>query len=84
MASFYAGVVRAQTIGGPKTASDPITQFIMRLARKAIVSRPEAAAASRQIGRAVWCIRQHTHTTTDPHFMRSYRVRNICAKLMIS
>src|SRR5262245_11394084 len=36
---LYAGVVRAQTIGGPKTASDPISQVIMRLARKAIASR---------------------------------------------
>jgi hypothetical protein len=47
LASLYAGVVRAQTTGGAKTASDPITQVIMRLARKAIVSRPEAAAASK-------------------------------------
>jgi hypothetical protein len=47
LASLYAGVVRAQTIGGPKTASDPISQVIMRLARKAIVSRPEIAAASK-------------------------------------
>jgi hypothetical protein len=45
LASLYAGVVRAQTVGGPKTASDPISQVIMRLARKAIVSRPEIAAA---------------------------------------
>jgi hypothetical protein len=45
LASLYAGVVRAQTNGGPKTASDPIGQVIMRLARKAIVSRPEIAAA---------------------------------------
>jgi hypothetical protein len=47
LASLYAGVVRVQTTGGPKTAADPITQVIMRLARKAIVSRPEAAAASK-------------------------------------
>jgi len=47
LVSLYAGVVRAQTIGGPKTASDPISQVIMRLARKAIVSRPEVAAASK-------------------------------------
>jgi hypothetical protein len=46
LASLYAGVVRAQALGGPKTASDPISQVIMRLARKAIVSRPEIAAAS--------------------------------------
>src|SRR5262249_25534575 len=31
LASLYAGVVRAQTIGGPKTAADPIMQVIMRL-----------------------------------------------------
>src|SRR5215475_11354568 len=47
LASLYAGVVRAQTIGGPKTAFDPISQVIMRLARKAIVSRPEITAASK-------------------------------------
>jgi hypothetical protein len=47
LASLYAGVIRAQTIGGPKTASDPISQVIMRLARKAIVSRPEIVAASK-------------------------------------
>jgi hypothetical protein len=47
LASLYAGVVRAQTIGGVKTASDPISQVIMRLARKAIASRPEIAAASK-------------------------------------
>jgi hypothetical protein len=47
LASLYAGVVRTQTIGGPKTAADPISQVIMRLARKAIVSRPEVAAASK-------------------------------------
>src|SRR5262249_26424794 len=47
LASLYAGVVRAQTIGGPKTASDPISQVIMRLARKAIVSRPEIGEESK-------------------------------------
>ena len=47
LASLYTGVVRAQTIGGPKAVSDPISQVIMRLARKAIVSRPEIAAASK-------------------------------------
>src|SRR5262245_15877733 len=46
LASLYAGVVRAQTIGGLKTASDPLSQVIMRLARKAVVSRPEVLAAS--------------------------------------
>jgi len=44
LASLYAGVVRAP---GRKTASDPIGQVIMRLARKAIVLRPEAATASK-------------------------------------
>jgi hypothetical protein len=47
LASFYAGVVRVQSIGGPKAPSDPISQVIMRLARKAIMSRPEVAAASK-------------------------------------
>ena len=47
LASLFAGVVRVQSIGGPKTESDPISQVIMRLARKAIVSRPEVAAASK-------------------------------------
>src|SRR5512132_3391126 len=47
LASLYAGVIRAQTVGGPKTPSDPITQVIMRLARKAVASRPEIAAASK-------------------------------------
>jgi hypothetical protein len=47
LASLYAGVVRAETIGGPKAPTDPIAMVIMRLARKAIVSRPEAATASK-------------------------------------
>jgi hypothetical protein len=47
LASLYTGVVRAQTIGGPKTPPDPISQVIMRLARKAVISRPEVAAASK-------------------------------------
>ena len=47
LASLCAGVIRAQTIGGLKTAPDPISQVIMRLARKAIASRPEIAAASK-------------------------------------
>jgi hypothetical protein len=45
LASLYAGVVRAQTIGGSKTPTDPISQVVMRLARKAVMSRPEIAAA---------------------------------------
>src|SRR5678816_3050772 len=35
LASLYAGVVRAETIGGPKAPTDPIAMVIMRLARKA-------------------------------------------------
>jgi hypothetical protein len=46
LASLYAGVVRAQSFGGPKAPTDPVTMVIMRLARKAIMSRPEVAAAS--------------------------------------
>src|SRR5215468_6209809 len=46
LASLYAGVVRAQSIGGPKASTDPVTMVIMRLARKAVISRPEVAAAS--------------------------------------
>jgi hypothetical protein len=47
LASLYEGVVRAQSIGGPKAPTDPISQVVMRLARKAIMSRPEIAAASK-------------------------------------
>jgi hypothetical protein len=47
LASLYAGVVRAQSIGGPKAPTDPVAMVIMRLARKAIMSRPEVAAASK-------------------------------------
>src|SRR5262245_17086672 len=46
LASLYAGVVRAQSFGGPKAPTDPVAMVIMRLARKAIMSRPEVAAAS--------------------------------------
>jgi len=46
LASLYAGVVRAQSLGGPKAPTDPVAMVIMRLARKAIASRPEVAAAS--------------------------------------
>src|SRR5262245_3261167 len=46
LASLYAGVVRAQLFGGPKAPTDPVAMVIMRLARKAIASRPEVAAAS--------------------------------------
>src|SRR5262245_30792164 len=46
LTSLYAGVVRAQSFGGPKAPTDPVSMVIMRLARKAIASRPEIAAAS--------------------------------------
>jgi hypothetical protein len=47
LASLYAGVVRAQSFSGPKAPTDPVAMVILRLARKAIVSRPEIAAASK-------------------------------------
>ena len=46
LASLYAGVVRAQSFGGPKASTDPVAMVILRLARKAIISRPEVVAAS--------------------------------------
>src|SRR5262245_57902835 len=46
LASLYAGVVRAQSFGGPKAPTDPVAMVILRLARKAVISRPEVAAAS--------------------------------------
>src|SRR5262245_17309142 len=46
LASLYAGVVRAQSIGGPKAPTDPVAMVILRLARKAVILRPEVAAAS--------------------------------------
>jgi len=36
LASLYAGVVRAQSLGGPKAPTDPISMVIMRLARRAV------------------------------------------------
>jgi hypothetical protein len=47
LASLYGGVVRAQSFGGPKAPADPVAMVILRLARKAIISRPEIAAASK-------------------------------------
>src|SRR5262245_31914140 len=47
LASLYAGVVRAQSFGGPKAPTDPVAMVILRLSRKAIMSRPEVAAASK-------------------------------------
>src|SRR5262249_2819094 len=52
LASLYAGVVRAQSFGGPKAPTDPVALVIMRLARKAIASRPEVAAGSNADGLA--------------------------------
>src|SRR5262249_10547420 len=46
LTSLYAGVVRAQSFGGTKAPTDPVAMVIMRLARKAVISRPEVAAAS--------------------------------------
>ena len=46
LASLYAGVVRAQSFGGPKAPTDPVAMVILRLARKAVISRSEVAAAS--------------------------------------
>jgi len=45
--SLYAGVVRAQSFGGTRAPTDPVAMVILRLARKAIMSRPEIAAASK-------------------------------------
>jgi hypothetical protein len=47
LASLYAGVIRAQSFGGPKAQTDPVAMVILRLARKAVMSRPEIAAASK-------------------------------------
>ena len=47
LASLYAGVVRAQSFGGAKAPTDPVALVVLRLARKAILSRPEVAAASK-------------------------------------
>jgi hypothetical protein len=47
LSSLYAGVVRAQSFGGPKAPTDPVAMVILRLARKAVISRPEVAAASK-------------------------------------
>ena len=47
LASLYAGIVRAQSFGGPKAPTDPVAMVILRLARKAVISRPEIAAASK-------------------------------------
>jgi hypothetical protein len=36
LVSLYAGVVRAQSFGGPKAPTDPVAMVILRLARKAV------------------------------------------------
>jgi len=36
LASMYAGIVRMANIGGPKAPTDPVSQVILRLARKAV------------------------------------------------
>jgi hypothetical protein len=36
LASLYAGVLRAQSFGGPKAPTDPVAMVILRLARKAV------------------------------------------------
>jgi hypothetical protein len=36
LASLYAGVVRAQSFGGPKAPTDPVAMVILRLSRKAV------------------------------------------------
>src|SRR6516164_3170536 len=46
LASLYAGVVRAQSFGGSKAPTDPVAMVVLRLARKAVISQPEVAAAS--------------------------------------
>jgi hypothetical protein len=47
LASFYAGVVRAQSFRGPKAPTDPVAIVILRFARKGVILRPEVAAASK-------------------------------------
>jgi len=36
LASMYAGIVRVANVGGPKPPTDPVSQVILRLARKAV------------------------------------------------
>jgi hypothetical protein len=36
LASMYAGIVRVANVGGPKAPTDPVSQVILRLARKAV------------------------------------------------
>ena len=49
LGNLYAGVVRAQTIGGPRAATDPVGVVILRLSRKAVMKDKAAdiAAASK-------------------------------------
>jgi hypothetical protein len=36
LASMYAGIVRVANVGGPKAPTDPVSQVILRLARRAV------------------------------------------------
>ena len=36
LASMYAGIVRVANVGGPRAPTDPVSQVILRLARKAV------------------------------------------------
>src|SRR6516225_4569693 len=36
LAAMYEGIVRAAAVGGPKAPTDPVSQVILRLARKAV------------------------------------------------
>ena len=36
LAAMYEGIVRTQAVGGPKAPTDPVSQVIMRLARKQV------------------------------------------------
>jgi hypothetical protein len=49
LASLYAGVVRAQTVGGAAKPADPVSVVVVRLARKAVMKDKAAqiAAASK-------------------------------------
>jgi hypothetical protein len=48
LANLYAGVTRAQSAAGPKAPTDPVAMAILRLARKAVASRPEIAKAEKK------------------------------------
>jgi len=58
LANLYAGVVRAQTIGGPKAATDPVGMVILRLARKAAMRDKAADIAAASKGERLALINQ--------------------------